>query len=464
MELQEKFNRMLVEHSDEAMEFFDPSPASPGRAMGEFVDLGYQLPEWPYTITPQVLSRDGVDLLQRGVESVMAGTDYLIRDTFHDDFGKLAEVLRLEQWQVPLSRIARHQDWARIARPDVIWTGGAPSLIEVNASTWLGGLGESDLLVRALTGWPRAEHFLDEAGIRPLDTMTALAAHIRSAGRLRPDDLVVVAYWADGHDNMPPVFRRALESQFRRGGLNAVVAPIEELDLDGEHITLDGKRVTALYRFFEEVDAVHSKRTIRWRRLLDHIASERVILIGDFVGDLFANKALLGLLSEAADGGTVPARIASGVRKILPWTRLLADTRTTLDGDSIDLLDHCSRHRESLVLKPADGYGGADVAFGANMSQHAWTRTIDHALSDSRWWVVQRFAAPPVERLASFHDGQMRLHPARSVTGAFFVGRRYAGGIRRWAHTQESGEGELNINPVFGAGEGSVFSARQYPS
>ncbi|TYK53221.1 circularly permuted type 2 ATP-grasp protein [Actinomadura decatromicini] len=449
LDVTEAFNRLLAENPDEAAEFLSPSPVSPGRAMGEFVELGYRLDEWRHTVTPQILSRSAIEFLERGVRAVMAGVDHLLRATFEDDPGKAAEALRIERWKTGLLHVARRQDWARIARPDVIWHGDIPRLLELNAGTWLGGLGESDLLARALVGWPRAEHFLKEAGVCSVDTVSSLAAHISATERLRAGDLVVIAYWADGRDNMPPVFRRALESQVRRGGLNAVVAPVEELDLTGRHVTLEGKRVAALYRFFEEVEDDHPERAGRWRRLLDHIAAGRVVLVGDFVGDVFANKTLLAMLSEAADSGTVPN--AADVRNVLPWTRLLADGRTTRDGAPIDLLDHCSRHRDGLVLKPVDGYGGADVAFGATMAESEWARSIERALDDDRLWVVQRFIPSETERLAFFQDGQMRTAPARSVTGAFFVDRRFAGGIRRWATS------ELNVNPVCGSGEGSVF-------
>lgn len=200
--LETAFNEMLMKHRDEVASYFDPS--IPGHALGELAELKYELETWRYTLTPQVVSQRELGLLERGVRGVMAGIDFLLAERFQNDSRMLAEVLRLESWKAELFHVARNQDWARIARPDVVRRDGVPHVLELNAGTWLGGLAESDLLARTIRAWPRADRFLQEAGARSVDTMDALAENIR---KNEPPGLVVIPYWGCGQDNMTPIYR-----------------------------------------------------------------------------------------------------------------------------------------------------------------------------------------------------------------------------------------------------------------
>ncbi len=81
----------------------------------------------------------------------------------------------------------------------------------------------------------------------------------------------------------------------------------------------------------------------------------------------------------------------------VPWTRIVADTWTTRDGEEIDLLEFIRRRRENLVLKPNDEYGGAGVTLGWEAGADQWDAAIDRALSgrEGRWVVQERI---PVRR------------------------------------------------------------------
>ena len=439
-----RFNDWLTARGPEVAEFFGLSPTQPGPglALRELHALGVPLATWPYVLTPQFLSRREAGLIERGVRAIMAGVDVLLRDRFDHDPGRIGEALRLTPPQREVYRLAPAQDWARIARPDIVFdASGAPWCLELNAGAPLGGLAMSDVLSRIYQAWPDAAALLADLGAIPLSTMDGLAREIAAVERPGPSDLVVIAYWGHEEDNMPPHAYTSLASELRRAGIEAVVSPIEELDLSGADVRLGERRVAALYRFFDESDGTHQLKESHWREIVRHIDSQSVLLIGNFIGLNFINKAFLALLSADADGGRLPSGLARDIGAVLPWTRILDDATA----------DFALAHRAVLVLKPADGCAGVGVVFGGQTDEADWERGLKAALGAGRLWVVQRLIPPPGATLGYIESGTLRMAEYTWVTGAFFFGRRLAGAIRRCAR-----DAQLNINPSQGAAQGCV--------
>jgi uncharacterized circularly permuted ATP-grasp superfamily protein len=74
----------------------------------------------------------------------------------------------------------------------------------------------------------------------------------------------------------------------------------------------------------------------------------------------------------------------------IPWTRLVTDRTTELDGRTVDLLAHVLSHRDEFVVKPNDEYGGAGVVLGWEADGSAWQAALDRAVAERGAWVVQR--------------------------------------------------------------------------
>jgi len=83
----------------------------------------------------------------------------------------------------------------------------------------------------------------------------------------------------------------------------------------------------------------------------------------------------------------------SAIREHIPWTRVLANTRTAgfdwiEDGPSIDLMEFAAKNREHLVIKPNDEYGGKDVTIGPSATDTEWNEAIERGLEGG--YVVQQ--------------------------------------------------------------------------
>jgi hypothetical protein len=68
------------------------------------------------------------------------------------------------------------------------------------------------------------------------------------------------------------------------------------------------------------------------------------------------------------------------IRRSVPWTRRVADTKTTYKDSEIDLLDFVRANRSKLVLKPNDDYGGHGIYIGWESSESQWDDAIETAL------------------------------------------------------------------------------------
>jgi hypothetical protein len=75
------------------------------------------------------------------------------------------------------------------------------------------------------------------------------------------------------------------------------------------------------------------------------------------------------------------------IRSQVPWTRRVVEGRTTRYGESVDLPPFVLEHRQGLVMKPNDEYGGKGVVIGAETADGDWARALESALGSD--WVVQ---------------------------------------------------------------------------
>ena len=101
-------------------------------------------------------------------------------------------------------------------------------------------------------------------------------------------------------------------------------------------------------------------------------------------------KAFFAVLTDERNASLFSDGERALIRRHIPWTRLLTDTKTARDGESFGLLEYVRRRRNDFVLKPNDEYGGTGVTLGWENSESQWDTALSQALADSNHaWVVQ---------------------------------------------------------------------------
>ena len=77
------------------------------------------------------------------------------------------------------------------------------------------------------------------------------------------------------------------------------------------------------------------------------------------------------------------------------------------DGGPVDLLTYISDHRDQLVLKPNDEYGGKGIVLGWEVDDAQWRNAMATAIAEP--YVVQQRIALPTEPYPSFVDGHVAI-------------------------------------------------------
>src|SRR5581483_10372828 len=87
-------------------------------------------------------------------------------------------------------------------------------------------------------------------------------------------------------------------------------------------------------------------------------------------------KASLAVLHDERNESLFDANEKEAINASIPWTRVVEERMTTHDGTSIDLLPFIASHRDQLVLKPNDEYGGKGIVLGWEATDDEWKATI----------------------------------------------------------------------------------------
>jgi uncharacterized circularly permuted ATP-grasp superfamily protein len=222
-------------------------------------------------------------------------------------------------------------------------------------------------------------HRLGEALLR------ALVASYREWGGTASPPQVLITDWRE-----VPTWNEflILQERFEGLGVPTVVADPRELAFDGRHLHAGGRRIDLVYRRVLINDIV--ARPDDCRALVDAYAARAVCVANTFRCKIPHKKAFFAVLTDERYAHLFSDEERAVISASVPWTRVLADTDTTLDGRRVGLLDLVRRGRESFVIKPSDEYGGTGVTLGWETGEREWDQAIEQALASGTPWIAQR--------------------------------------------------------------------------
>ena len=171
--------------------------------------------------------------------------------------------------------------------------------------------------------------------------------------------------------------------------------------------------------------------------LMNIVERGNVLLFNGPIGQLLSNKLNLALLSEHEDSNLFSIEERETIKKYIPWTRKV----------TADLEDYIIEHREDLVLKPGDGFGGYGVYLGRNTLHDKWKQFVSIARMDKNW-VVQEYI-PSYSYL--YQEGEYGAVEHYIVWGIFVFGSGECGGVTRVLPVN-------NNKGVINASQGALFN------
>ena len=316
-----------------------------------------------------------------------------------DQFGML-------DWERSLVHVnPGFRDSSPVSRLDAFFVAGAGGLrfTEYNAETPAGG-GYNDVLTEVFYGLPIMREFLRTWDARPLparhNVLHALFdAYEQWSGR-RDRPAITIVDWND----VATVSEFLIfQDYFTRQGVPCHIVDPRDISysggvLHGPHgeITLIYKRVL-LHELVERCGIDHA--------IFQAFRDGKVCMVNPPACKILHKKASLAVLSDESNAHLFDAQEQEAIALSIPWTRVVRERHTTHDGTMIDLLPFMAEHRDQLVLKPNDDYGGKGIVLGWEVDDDGWQRAIGTALAEP--YIVQQRIALPKEDYPSLVDGRV---------------------------------------------------------
>jgi uncharacterized circularly permuted ATP-grasp superfamily protein len=268
-------------------------------------------------------------------------------------------------------------------------------------------------------------------------------------------DAVLAAWRARGGTAIPAVAivdwaevktradQEILRELFEARGVPCRLADPRAAVLAGGRLTFDGVAADVVYRRAVLSELIEREDDVRV--FLDAYRLNAAVFVNSLRCHLSEDKAFFALLTDEAFADLVTADERRFLAEVVPWTRRVAERRTLRHGAEVDLVPFILARRESLVLKPAHGYGGRAVLVGDETPPDVWAAAVVTGLSEP--WVVQDRVAIPEEPFPTVEGGVLRFDALKVNVNPF-----YAAGAEVGAVARASRSSVINVS----AGGGSV--------
>lgn len=277
-------------------------------------------------------------------------------------------------------------DLALAGRPDLLFSDGVPRFVEFNVGSDVGGAWDSDTVCRR---W--RDVLAEYAGLggfeAPPDATDARFVAMRETLGLAPGARVGMVFRSDvsypGMEDVRGLIRT----------LDPFVDRAREHDLDLDVLPVSWLRRDPAGRLISTEDDRPLDAVLRLFVCLGMPSDEGLEALGAALRDgtvrmfspaadlLLSNKLVFAWLWDDLD--ELEPADAELVRRHVPRTRVLTE----------ELVAGAVADRETLVLKPADEFGGTGVVVGRRTSDDEWAAALDEALPKGRH-LLQEYVRP----------------------------------------------------------------------
>jgi glutathionylspermidine synthase len=378
-------------------------------------------------LRPRFLRAADYDVL-RAVSADLLGAFRLAGEGAHADV-EFRRQFRLADWETTLLESSpRLPVLSPLSRLDAFIdpADGVPRITEYNGET-PAGTAYCDALAELFLGMPAMRPFAGQWSVRPLPARNHLFNvlvdmwHQFRGVRSLPTIAIV-----DWHD-VPTVSEfRLSRDYFQSMGCECIITTPDALSYDsgklrdasGMVVDLIYKRVL-IHELIEECGLEHA--------MVRAVVDGAVCLVNPFSCKPLHKKASLAVLSDERNSRHFTAGQLTAIARHVPWTRVVEERHTTMDGAEIDLVPWIAAHREELVLKPNDDYGGTGIVLGWEVDGATWEIAVTRALTEP--YIVQRRIALPSEPFAAIVDGELTFDQRIVDTAPFCWYGAWADGL-----------------------------------
>lgn len=303
------------------------------------------------------------------------------------------------------------------SRLDAFFAEGAGGLrfTEYNAET-PAGAGYNDVMTRAFLSLPVMHAFSRSHVALPLPAAPSVLHAVLGAYHawrgVRDLPQVCILDWAE-----VPTYSEFVifEREFQALGIPVFIGDPRHAEYDGRTLMVGGRPVTLIYKRVL-IDELVTREGLD-SPVVRAVRDGAVCMVNPFRCKLLHKKASLAVVSDERQAGLLTEAQRAAVAAHVPWTRVVEERRTTVDGAAIDLVPWIAANRERLVLKPNDEYGGKGIVLGWTVDDAEWAAALRTALAEP--YIVQQRVAIPSEPWPAWVDGAVHIGDRMLDTAPF---------------------------------------------
>jgi len=354
-------------------------------------------------LRPRFLSRAQYQLMSSRIAVLLGAFDVALEAALAEP--RIMDQFRLEPWERTLALEDPRIAPSPVSRLDAFFTpdDGRLRFTEYNAETPAGS-GYNDALTELFLGIPVMRVFRERHQLTPLPARhnvlhSLIRAYQRfSGGRTKPT--IGILDWKE----VPTMSEFLLfQDYFRSMGFECVIGDPREVEYRQGGLWVAGTRIDLIYKRVLINELIQEGG-------LDHpmvraVRDGAVCMANPFRCKILHKKASLAVLSDERNAALFTAAQRAVIAEHVPWTRVVEERTTEVSGVTVDLVPYLARHKDQLVLKPNDDYGGAGIVLGWEVDDETWNRAVATALS--RPTIVQERIGLPAELFPSLADGEV---------------------------------------------------------
>ncbi len=271
------------------------------------------------------------------------------------------------------------------SRLDSFLTASAFQFVELNAES-PAGIAYFEELTSVFLALPIMKRFQERWSVRRFESRqrlldTLLACHREGGGQAPHPTIAIVDYEEVPTRTEHHLFREFFEQK----GYPALVCDPRHLTFEGGRLRHEGQAIDIVYKRLLVNELLERKDQLG--AFLEAARQQAVTVVNPFRCKPIHKKAIFEVLTDDELQPLFTADEQAAIRAHVPWTRLVREGRSTRFGESIDLPEYVLRHRDRLVMKPNDEYGGKGVFIGWETSESEWQAALAEALRSP--YVVQ---------------------------------------------------------------------------
>jgi len=299
------------------------------------------------------------------------------------------------------------------SRLDAFLTTSAYQFVELNAES-PAGIGYAEALTDLFLDLPVMQKFQERWTVQRFRARERLLETLlecyREAGGQEEHPTIAIVDYADVPTRAEHMLFRDF---FAEKGHPTFVCDPRDLTFERGALRYEGQLIDIVYKrllvneFLEKVDQLQP--------LLEAARKRAVTMVNPFRCKPLHKKAIFAVLTDDGLQRLFSEEERAAIARHVPWTRRVSEERTRRQGVELDLPAYIRDHRETLVMKPNDEYGGKGVFIGWEMTDAEWEAALATALRSS--YVVQgkvellRQSFPELSPALGFRDLVVDLDP-----------------------------------------------------